>query len=214
MDLKLFEKDEIEPAIDYLFDKQYVKALQFDKELNLPKSVIYQAGRNIFGKSVVQIANAVKIQDTCLDSVIPSILAILKHSGIDCGFMLMSLASIATNMVLADMKRPDFEPMKAFNEDKIWNPNFDPKDGYKNAFNPYISLARANIFIDISKEFANTHVSFMRYLLNSSDGDLEQTIHKIYQLKPGEVGRIYFNLLPAFDYTNISRIVDMVEEFA
>ena len=214
MDLKLFEKDEFETAIDYLFDKQYIKALQLDKELNIPKSVIYQAGINIFGKSVDQIAKEIKIKNICFDSIIPSILAILKHSEINCGLMMMSLASIATNMMLADMKRPDFEPMKSFDQDKVWNPNFDPRDGYKNAFNPYISLARVNIFIDISKEFADSHESFMRYLLNSSDGDLEQTVQKIYQLKPGELARIYFNLLPAIDYNNISRVVDMVEEFA
>lgn len=210
--MKLFEKNEVEPAIDYLFTNDMLKSIaNID---TLPKSVIYQAAQTIFGKSIVNLANAMIIQEISITKFIPRILAMIHYSGMQAGMISMYLAETAQQMVIHDVMSPDFTPMKGFDPDKVWNPNFDPADGYKNAFNPYIMLLRCQIYIDMTKEFADKNISFMNYLVCTADNGFEETLRRIYNLKDGEVARIWFPLLPALDYTNISRMIDMVERFA
>lgn len=210
--MRLFAKNEIEPAIDYLFGQNMLG--QIANVGNMPKQAIYQAAQTIFGKSVVDLANAAVVQDICITKFIPNILAIMHHSGLKAGMVTMTLAEAAQQLILYDMMQPDFKPMKAFDPNKVWNPNLDPADGHMNAFNPFIILFRLQLYIDMTKEFADKHVSFMNYLVCTADDAFEETLRKIYSLKDGEVARIWFPVLPSLDFTPISRMTEIVERFA
>ena len=210
--MRLFANNEIEPAIDYLFGQNMLG--QIANVDTLPKEVIYQVAQTIFGKSVVDLANASVVQEICITKFIPNILAIIHHSGLKAGMITMSLTEACQQLILTDMMKPDFKPMKAFDPNKVWNPNLDPADGHMNAFNPFIILLRLQLYIDMTKEFADKHVSFMNYLVCTTDNSFEETLRKIYNLKEGESARIWFPVLPSLDFTAVSRITEIVEQFA
>ena len=69
--MRLFANNEIEPAIDYLFGQNMLG--QIANVDTLPKEVIYQVAQTIFGKSVVDLANASVVQEICITKFIPNL---------------------------------------------------------------------------------------------------------------------------------------------
>lgn len=212
---KLFKSTDIEPALEFLFSNDLIKSFsQFSNmDAAASKQAMIHIGKHMFGKSTVDFANAIIIEDAMLKDYLPHITTILQHSKLESGLITMNPYPVMMDIFKANVKKMGSALLQPFDQNKLWLPNLDPKDGYRNMFNPYISLIRCNVFIDITKKFADNNTYFMNHLCKIT-GDFEPTLRKIYKLKEGEAARIYFNLLPAVNFDNISRVFDMIEQFA